>query len=290
MRTETLDLRNVTLCAIDCLNPLLAARALDVCKSHCRFGDTILLTDKSIDSNSRLALIPALDSKEAYSAFVLKELVKYIGTPWVLLVQWDGYIVNPSMWTEDFFDYDYIGARWPFFQDGMTVGNGGFSLRSTRLMRILASDERFGPRAGLAEDTLICRHFRPTLEAEYGLRFAPDHLADRFSVELTDITELTFGFHGQFNMHRLAHDDELRHIAKHAHPRTVGTGEFVGLWFRCLEDGRTPIADLLYARLREIVPAHDIEGCLRSSTIDPSDAAARVAFCESRLNLQQATQ
>ena len=35
----------------------------------------------------------------------------------------------PEAWTDDFFNYDYIGATW---DDGV-VGNGGFSWRSRKL-------------------------------------------------------------------------------------------------------------------------------------------------------------
>jgi hypothetical protein len=48
-------------------------------------------------------------------------------------------------------------------------GNGGFSLRSRRLLQALQD-----PRIALSvvEDETICRTFRPLLERDYGIRFA----------------------------------------------------------------------------------------------------------------------
>lgn len=288
MRPQKIDLRNVTLCSVDCLNPVLASRALDLSRNHCDFGDALLLTDRHIDCNARLALIPAIDSKEAYSTFMLKELNRWIDAPWALVIQWDGYVLDSASWTDEYFNYDYVGARWPCHQDGMTVGNGGFSLRSKRLLVILAGDRRFQPDPDIPEDVLIGRHFRPTLEAEYGIRFAPEHLADRFSVEMAEIEGPTFGFHGIFNMHRLLGDDELQHMVRHVHPRTVDTGEFVGFCFRCLEIGRTSIGLTAYARLREYRPAHVIEDYLAHNGYTHSEAAQAVAICESVRHLDPA--
>jgi hypothetical protein len=281
MPKSKINLRNVTLCAVDCLNPILASRALEHSKKHCLFGETILLTDRHIDTNSRLVPISTISTREDHSAFILRELVKYVSTPWVLIVQWDGFVLDGAAWTEDFFDYDYIGASWPHHRDGMTVGNGGFSLRSTRLLRVLATDPRFEPDPAFGEDHLICRTFRPVLEAEYGIRFAPDSIADRFSFERSVPTGPTFGFHGIFNMHRLADAGEMQFIAKNAHPRTVSSRDFIGFWIRCLESGQVAAAHEIYARLRATAIPQAIEAVLASNGLTQSKAAERVAFCES---------
>jgi hypothetical protein len=84
----------------------------------------------------------------------------------VLLVQWDGYVCNPDAWDPAFLDCDYIGAKWFWHNDAMRVGNGGFSLRSRRLLEALQD-----PRIALSvvEDETICRTFRPLLERDYGI-------------------------------------------------------------------------------------------------------------------------
>jgi hypothetical protein len=111
------------------------------------------------------------------------------------------------------------GPYWP----GPIVGNGGFSLRSRRLYRALqdldikwrladwSSDQRINRReyyipssAGekyLVEDILICLWYRDQLEREFGIKFCPPELANKFSVEtVSSFTQYwlgrSFGFHG----------------------------------------------------------------------------------------------
>ena len=169
----------------------------------------------------------------------------------MLLVQWDGYVIFPSAWTDEFLAYDDIGARWPFVSDGMAVGNGGLSLRSKRLLNALSSDSAFTPDATTGEDELIARAFRPALETNYGIRFAPEDLADRFSVEIAAITDPTFGLHGLFHMHRHS-DDDISFVTEHAHERTVSTSEFIVFWARCVEVCHASVASQIYDRLREV--------------------------------------
>jgi hypothetical protein len=171
------QLRGVTLCAVDTLNPALAARALDISLSQCDFGDALLLTHAAVPTQARVEHIEPIRSLAEYSHFMLKRLGEYIATPWVLVVQWDGYVLDASKWSERFYQYDYIGARWPDSSSGNDVGNGGFSLRSAKLLKALASDQ-FVIDANTPEDVLIGSTWRQALEADHGIRIAPGQLAD----------------------------------------------------------------------------------------------------------------
>lgn len=144
-----------------------------------------------------------LDYKE-YNDFVAMKLHEYVDTDFCLLVQNDGYVLNPEMWTDEFFDYDYIGALWPpethYTKDGkeVRVGNGGFSFRSKKLleapvkMGLTFTDMETG---FWHEDGFLCVHHRDELE-RFGIKFAPVKLAARFSTELTvPETTKSFGFH-----------------------------------------------------------------------------------------------
>ena len=76
---------------------------------------TILFTShsylKSIKNDFILIeKIKPLRSKSDYSNFLIFELFKYIKTSHVLIVQWDGFIINPKKWQKNFLLYDYIGA------------------------------------------------------------------------------------------------------------------------------------------------------------------------------------
>src|SRR5215831_15326362 len=157
-----LELGQVTLCCIDTIHHALALRALRCSAREIRFARTLLITDRRIDEpDIETRPIGQLSSRDAYSQFVLKSLLAHIDTPYVLLIQWDGYAVNPAAWRSEFLECDYIGAKWFWHDDAMRVGNGGFSLRSRKLLTAL-QDSRIqlvGP-----EDETIGRAFRPLLE------------------------------------------------------------------------------------------------------------------------------
>ncbi|MFM0501373.1 DUF5672 family protein [Paraburkholderia caffeinilytica] len=245
-----IDLRSVTLCAADSLNPHVALHALRRSARLCTFGDVILFTHEDIPSDIRTVRIPPLRSRDDYSSFMFKDLVHHISTPWVLIAQWDGFVVDETVWNQSFFDYDYIGARWPFHSDGLTVGNGGFSLRSTRLLRACA-EARFPFLPGVNEDELICREYRPALETECGIRFAPDHIAERFSHERGALDTPSFGFHGVFNMWRHVDDTEMIDIIHAVDSRTIASGEMVESLHTYFTLRKFACLMALYARLRD---------------------------------------
>lgn len=185
--------KNTTLCCIDCCYHDLAIHAIKRSMQRCSYDRVLFLTDKSFDIEGvEVVRIDALASMDGYSHFMLKSLNKYIQTDFVLVIQYDGYVLDASQWTERFQDYDYIGARWPK-AGRYRVGNGGFSLRSKRLLEALQDD-----RIPLSnpEDSAICVEHRPFLEQTYGIRFPPEDLAERFSFEGIPRMSGTFGFHG----------------------------------------------------------------------------------------------
>jgi hypothetical protein len=121
-----------------------------------------------------------------------------------MIVQWDGFPLNEKAWEADFLRYDYIGAPWtpgynwalgmPVCTEETRVGNGGFSIRSKKLLeatfRITNGRKDINP-----EDVYIVRAIRKELDQE-GIKFAPYDLAKKFSVEDNYYTG-QFGFHGQ---------------------------------------------------------------------------------------------
>src|SRR6266480_5161532 len=164
-----LELVDVTLVAIDTANQALALRALGRSRANVHFARTLFLTDKlpteiDVPDGVEIATIGPLASREAYSEFVLKGMSSYVATTHALLVQWDGYVINPLAWEAKFLDCDYIGAKWFWQPEGRRVGNGGFSLRSRRLIDAL-QDPRIVLREN--EDLTIGATSRPLLETEH---------------------------------------------------------------------------------------------------------------------------
>lgn len=191
-----LDLPNVTLIGIDCVSIQRLIHAANISSKHIRFGAIKLLTSQKVN-DERIISIPDIRSKDEYSLFMLKDLHKYVDTEFALVIQHDGYLINYKAWDNDFLNYDYIGATW-WFKDGMNVGNGGFSLRSKRLLEVTSDDSTFittGP-----EDELIGRKFRKYLEKQYDIKFAWEDMANRFSIEAHNSADKKYsgqlGFHG----------------------------------------------------------------------------------------------
>lgn len=240
-------LSQVTLCAADSSRTALTARALDRCAGGCDFADAVLFTDQEARGAFRVQPIAPLHSQADYSEFVLRRLVEHVSGSHVLVAQWDGFVTQPAAWDQAFLAFDYIGARWGWHADDLDVGNGGFSLRSRRLLEAL-QDPRLVPRPGVPEDELICRHWRPVLERDHAIRFAPAAVADRFSYERTLPRGPTFGFHGLFNLWRHLDDEALAELAPLL-PADVLRGrafaELIGLCF--LQGRRDALPALLSA-------------------------------------------
>ncbi|MBM4137602.1 MAG: hypothetical protein FJ241_12350 [Nitrospira sp.] len=262
-----IEIENTTLCCIDCYNYALSIKAIEHCLESCKFKDILFLTDNEYYlKNTEGFIIPGIKTKEQYSIFVLKELNKYIKTDFVLLIQYDGFIVNPDSWSNEFQKYDYIGAKWWWYNDGMNVGNGGFSLRSKRLLQALSNDNvpisieslKYG------EDTFICRIYRRFLENKYGIKFAPESIADQFSHERSDPVGNPFGFHGLFNLWRYIKDEELIYFMSLLSPRTLNEVETFELASNYYKIGKLKEAEIICRKILECHPHHvDAQSLLR---------------------------
>jgi tetratricopeptide (TPR) repeat protein len=253
-----LELPGVTLCCIDTRNHALALRAMAKSREGIRFARTLLLTEVlpagvAVPDGIDVVPIPDIATREAYSAFVLKSLLPYVATEHVLLVQWDGYVVNPAAWDPAFLDCDYIGAKWFWFDDRMRVGNGGFSLRSRKLLDALQD-----PRIVLVdvEDATIGRSFRPLLEREHGIRFADEALADRFSFEAAYPIGMPFGFHGLYNFCRTVPAAELAALVPHFSDAIARSMQFAQLARNCRALGLWIAVAPIARRMLDAMPGH----------------------------------
>lgn len=248
------DLPSVTLCAIDCVNPALALRALDLCGLQCRFGEVLFISDTASRyklDGCRMEVIPRIGSVAEYSRFVLKELGRYCRTEHLLLIQWDGYIINPESWRPEFLEYDYIGAPWGWYQDGHRIGNGGFSLRSRRLLDALLDEEIVDLDP---EDDAIGRRYRTLLETKYGIRFPSDEIAEAFSYETISPKDRPFGFHGLFNMWSVLPQQELAGFVAALANSSVAGRQYIQLCKNYVELGCMEEASVMLIRRLEVVP------------------------------------
>lgn len=191
--SKPLFLKDVTLVGVEGVDVERLLLAAKVCMHYCVFEDVRLFGAGASDS----PYVTHIDymTIEGYARFVLQELHRHIETSHILLIQHDGFVLNPAAWTDEFLDYDYIGAPL-WFSDGANVGNGGFSLRSKRLLECTSKLIK-GP-VWNPEDLLIFRDYRRQLEG-MGMRFAPEELASKFCIDGSGnkgtVWEGQFGFH-----------------------------------------------------------------------------------------------
>jgi hypothetical protein len=227
-----LQLPNVMLCAVTSIALPETLEAFKRCLEQVEFGSALLLTDQPSLASGHPEIhcrtIDPIRSQQEYSEFILRKLNHYVDFDHVLLVQWDSFILDASCWRADFLRYDYIGALWPQFDDDCNVGNGGFSLRSKRLLQLTASAQFPGSHP---EDVSICRTHRAWLESR-GTVFAPPSVAEQFSFERSPPAK-TFGFHGLFNFPQVLPRDKLAEFLERIDERLLkgrdGTDLILGL-------------------------------------------------------------
>lgn len=199
-----IELKEITVVIIDCKNQGSAIAAIKKTLQQITPNRTIFFTDVDIKIQGvETVIIPKIKSKLDYSYFVMKKLANYIQTSHILIIQHDGYVINGDVWDEAFVCFDYIGARWNYPDTERCVGNGGFSIRSTRLMDVIAKDDFIVPTD--LEDDCICRLYGAYLERTYDIAFAPIDVAEKFSFELREPVQRTFGFHSYFHQPFIEH-------------------------------------------------------------------------------------
>jgi predicted O-methyltransferase YrrM len=195
-----LHLPDVTLVMIDTQCHELARLAMEDSLRDVEFGDAIIFSDEPINvAGTRWIKVPKWPNIAECSHFMWYELPDHIRTKWAINIQWDSWIVDVNCWTDEFLQYDYVGAPWWYDDDKLNVGNG-CALRSQSLMHFLqANKERF-PLSLSQEDHLIGRVYRPALE-QAGFKWAPETLASQFSIECTRPSDDSrhFMFHDSFN-------------------------------------------------------------------------------------------
>ena len=210
-----LYLPNITLVAVSSVELSGTDLALQISSHDIEFAAIKFLSSEEwVPSNPKIQMIkiPKLDLV-GYSKFILGDLYRYVETEYCLVVQSDGFVLNASKWNPVFLEFDYIGAPWPMdlkLQPGNieldlarnSVGNGGFSLRSRRLLettsKIVFDDLDFPTKS---EDLILC-HFLYQEMVSSGVKFPNPELAAQFSIESPTAAyeqnpSTCFGFHGK---------------------------------------------------------------------------------------------
>jgi hypothetical protein len=207
---------NITTVIVDTQNYNLALNALINSTKNFPTKEVIVFSDQPKRwKNYSCRTINKIRSIEDYNHIILNDIVEHINTDFVLIIQYDGFVINPQKFTSEFLEVDYIGAPWNFY-NYRKVGNGGFSLRSKRLCEAVKKYAYLRP-PGQAEDYFICKEIGDLLEYRHGIKFAPRQLAEQFSIEGQYNKNMPFGFHGIATL-PFIYRNHLGYLLKNLHP------------------------------------------------------------------------
>lgn len=245
------ELPEVTLVAVTSVALGATVEALRKSMREAQFARVLLLSDtKPAESLGDIGwqCIEPLPSRADYSRFMLHRLGDHIATRHALCVQWDGFVLNGRAWDARFLEYDYIGAVWPHLPGPYRVGNGGFSLRSKRLLDACRDLPFDGSQS---EDVTIGRTCRARLEGQ-GMSFAPEEVARQFAYERTRPMGTEFGFHGAYNLVRYLSPDDALRIFSDLEPGMLARNERYEMLRWAVARRRWKLARLMFAKLIEV--------------------------------------
>lgn len=221
-----------------------ASLAIKMVQKLSNVGDIFTISDKPFSECGHVNFIQIepIKSTNEYGKIIFERLPEIITDDHTLIFQWDGFPLNPSKWSEEFLEYDYIGAIWP--HEPLTpVGNGGFSLRSRKLINTLKqlniSIDLTNPYEQL-EDAIICIHKKDLLE-KHGIAFAPKNIAMKFSFESGILNRDVLGFHGPQNFPFFFNEaDLIRH--SDAITSRISNPRFMMFYLEgCIDQGMTEL-------------------------------------------------
>lgn len=213
-----LQLPNVTLMMVDIVCHDLARLSLQDSLAAADYGDVVIFCDEPLAGfpDIRYVQVPKWPSSKVFGRWMWSDFAHHLKTSHFLLTEWDCWVTNPEMWTDEFLQYDYIGAPWWTPPGNYNVGNG-CGLRTKRLMQFLQdhpgefplSDDQ-KPFEG-NDDTTMSIIYRPALE-RYGFKWADEQLASRLAFEYTrpSLDSKHFMFHDSFNFPQVLSGERLQ--------------------------------------------------------------------------------
>ena len=193
-----INLPNVTLIAVSSIEIERTIRAFQYSCRSINFGEVKFVTHEDVNPEGiTVHKVPRINSSDEFSKITIYDLPKYVDTEYCILIQYDGFIVHPEQWTDEFLNYDWIGPLWTeghnyFDKNGNSIRVGdGIALRSQKLMGLASKlnlpwepfTNKGEHKPGFWEDSWICVKNRHIYE-EHGCKFAPIEMAAKWGREL----------------------------------------------------------------------------------------------------------
>ena len=217
----SLALPDVTLIMVETQVHDLGRYALVDAMTKVKFGGAVVYTDRpdAFEGLPDVRVIKVQDwpRKIAAESFYYMESQQAATTSHVLMYQWDAGVRDVNCWTDDFLQYDYIGAPWPGKRagqwqpkDGYSVGNGGFTLMSMKFCNwIYANRDRVRAQSDMgvsygARDMAVA--------AGQPIKWPNEDVAYRFSFEHGSAEQRatpSFGYHDVYTWPVVYDRDEV---------------------------------------------------------------------------------
>lgn len=213
--------QNLDVVMVNCVDPLNGIKQLEFYQSTLNPKNIILFSHENIISKQvKTIKIRKINSWRNYNDFLLK---LPIISDYILIVQTDGIILNPSLFTAEFYNYDYVGAPWPGQKEWIDlqlanhkylskldltvfnrIGNGGFSLRSQKHVEFA---KKYSSCHGVGEDLFlnVC-NFKNALT--FGLKYPSVNVALKFAIE-NPLLEMSENWELSYNI------DPTKHFGMH---------------------------------------------------------------------------
>lgn len=211
------------------------------------FDQILIFSDRplKVEQDYNFVQLPDEFGLLDYSVWCIKQLYNFVKTDYFIIVQPDGMATNSKFWTNEFYEYDYIGAPFntidPLINSALIndfdlpqyinkheyiVGNGGFSFRSKKLLAALQDDQIleyvYNTKTNcyiVGEDFQISVINKQLLTEKYGIKIAPVDVAIKFSTETLCDQGYSFGFHGWQNLPWFLSEEECLMYLHYMRPK-----------------------------------------------------------------------
>lgn len=211
-----IDLSNLALIVVGSTRIEETKKAIYYCQSQCSFGITLYLTEiknHDISNSIQYIAIDSILSKFLYQIFIIKDFPRIV-LPYLnsnithaLMINWDGFVVNPQSWNKDFLNYDYIGAPWPWIKN--MCGNGGFCLKSKKFLEcqyIMLDRNQNINVEHIPEDIFLSINYRENFENMKCL-YSDASVGYKFSTEYGG-----YNSHNSFGFHDFNQNPQFRYL------------------------------------------------------------------------------
>lgn len=216
-----INLPDVTLVCTTSVRMVEHIAAIKKCCENINFGKVILVSHElpeNLPDYVEHKYYPEIKDIMDFNILMFRNVGQFVETSHALFCQDHAFVDRADLWEDDWLQFDYIGSPWQIRENSyiadngerVRVGNGGFSLRSSKLMRLslelnipLVHEQGYWN-----EDGNVCCYHRSKFLA-HGIKYAPVEVAARFSYE-NPVPENqgvpSFGFHKFMNPANKKHD------------------------------------------------------------------------------------